>query len=107
MCCRLFEQFQHVVAISGIVASDQIQQPAFLGREAVQHGAPLAETENAARQIPGPAFGNGKLRQHLVLLIIVVHRAGQQRHGCIGFGNLEHGRSLVRMRLLRRTLGKH
>lgn len=107
MCCRLFEQFQHVIAISGIVASDQIQQSAFLCGKAVQYGAPLAETKHPARQIPGPAFGNGKLRQHLVLLIIVVHRAGQHRYGCIGFGNLEHGRSLVRMRLLRRTLGKH
>jgi len=57
----------------------------------MQHAAPYAEAEHAARQISDPAFGDGKLRQHLVILIGVLKRAGHQGQGCIGFGDLKQG----------------
>ncbi|AUW40953.1 hypothetical protein CUJ84_Chr000546 [Rhizobium leguminosarum] len=72
----------------------------------MQHRAPFAETEHPARKISSPSFGNGKLRQHLMILIGVIKRAGRQRYGCIGSGDLKQGVPPFGCGS-RRTLGKH
>lgn len=48
-CCRLLENIEDADAIMRIVAMHQAQEAAFRRAQPMQHGAPLAEPDDAAR----------------------------------------------------------